>query len=95
MESLIRFFVQRHVVVNVLTMAIIAIGIFTVVTTRVEGFPAMDLPTFLISAQLPGASARDVEAKITIPLEEAISEVDGVLHYTTVITQNRSMTTVV
>ena len=54
----------------------------------------MDLPTFLISAQLPGASARDVEAKITIPLEEAISEVDGVLHYTTVITQNRSMTTV-
>ena len=94
MESLIRFFVQRHVVVNVLTMAIIAIGIFTILTTRVEGFPAMDLPTFLISAQLPGASARDVEAKITIPLEEAISEVDGVLHYTTVITQNRSMTTV-
>ncbi|MFT5441006.1 MAG: multidrug efflux pump subunit AcrB [Myxococcota bacterium] len=94
MERLIRFFVERHVVVNVLTVAVVAIGLMTMFTSKIEGFPAIDLPTFMISAQLPGASARDVEAKLTIPLEEAISEVDGVLHYTTIITQNRSMTTV-
>lgn len=94
MERLIRFFVERHLVVNVLTAAIIAIGVFTMMRATIEGFPAVDLPTFMISAQLPGASARDVETKLTIPVEDAVSEVDGVLHYTTIITQNRSMTTV-
>jgi len=94
MEALIRFFATRHVVVNVLTGAILAIGILTLLSARIEGFPTVDLPTFMVSAQLPGASARDVEAKVTIPLEEAISELDGIDHYTTVITQNRSVTTI-
>lgn len=93
-ERIVRFFVERHVVVNVLTAAILAVGTMTLINAKIEGFPAVDLPKFMVTAQLPGASARDVETKLTIPLEEAISELDGVLHYTTVITQNRSMTTI-
>ena len=92
MERLIRFFVERHTLVNVVTAAVIALGVLNLLNAEVEGFPQVDLPEFLVTAQLPGASARDVEAKLTIPIEEALEDVDGILHYTTTITQNRSVT---
>ena len=94
MERIIRFFVERHTLVNIVTAAVIALGLLNLLNAKIEGFPQVDLPSFIITAQLPGASARDVEAKITIPIEEALEEVDGLLHYTTVVTQNRSVTTV-
>jgi len=94
MERIVRYFVDRHLLVNVITIAVVAVGITTMFRTQVEGFPTIDLPAFIITAELPGAAARDVESKVTIPLEEAIAEVDGIDHYTTVITQNRSVTTV-
>ncbi|NRA00648.1 MAG: efflux RND transporter permease subunit [Myxococcales bacterium] len=94
MERIVRFFVERHTLVNVVTGALVALGVLNLLTAKVEGFPGVDFPSFLVTARLPGASARDVEAKLTIPIEEAISEVDGILHYTTIITQNRSVTTI-
>ncbi|MEZ4218149.1 MAG: efflux RND transporter permease subunit [Myxococcota bacterium] len=94
MERIVRYFVDRHMLVNVITLAVVAVGVWNLMRTRVEGFPTIDLPSFMITAELPGAAARDVEAKVTIPLEEAISEVDGIDHFTTVVTQNRSVTTV-
>ena len=39
-----------------------------------EGFPAFDLPTLFVRAQLPGASARDIETKVSIPVEEAVED---------------------
>ncbi len=94
MERIIRFFVERHTLVNVGTGALVALGVLNLLNAKVEGFPGIDFPRFLVTARLPGASARDVEAKLTIPIEEAISEVDGILHYTTIVTQNRSVTTI-
>lgn len=94
MERLIGFFVRRHLLVNAITLAMLAGGTLVGLRLNTEGIPAVDFPTFMISANLPGASARDVETKLTIPLEEALEEVDGVDHYTTEITQNRTVTTV-
>jgi multidrug efflux pump subunit AcrB len=93
-ERLIRFFVQRHLLVNVITIAVVVVGISMVSRMNVDGFPNIDMPRFIVSASLPGASARDVETKVTIPIEEAISEVDSLNTYYTVITDNRSVTTI-
>ena len=43
---------------------------------------------------LPGAAAEDVEKKLTIPIEDAIEIVDGVVGFKTTITENRSTTIV-
>lgn len=94
MERLIRFFVERHLLVNMITLGVIGLGVISALRIDVEGIPAIDFPSFIINANLPGASARDIEAKITIPLEEALEEVDGLDHYTSEITKNRSVTTV-
>lgn len=94
MERFIRFFVERHLLVHVLTATVILVGLLAAMRTNIEGFPSAQLPRFVVSAQLPGASARDVETKITIPIEDELREVDGLDAFTTTITDNRSVTTI-
>jgi multidrug efflux pump subunit AcrB len=94
MERIIRFFVERHLLVNVITATIIVLSIFTARNTNIEGYPEIQLPSFSITATLPGASARDIETKLTIPIEEALEELDGLDNFTTIITDNRSVTNV-
>jgi len=94
MDRLIRFFVERHLVVNVLTLAVVVLGLLAILRTNVEGFPEASLPLYVVTASLPGASARDVETKLTIPIEDELRDLDGLDSYTTIITDNRSVTTI-
>ena len=94
MERFIRFFVERHLLVNVVTVVIVVAGVMSALRMPMEGFPAFDLPMLFVRAQLPGASARDIETKVTIPIEEAVEELDNVETYHTEISENISVTTV-
>ena len=94
MERLVRFFVERHLLVNVITVAVIVVGGIAASRNQVDGFPDMEIPRFVITASLHGASARDVETKVTIPIEEALAEIDSLDTYHTIITENLSVTTV-
>lgn len=94
MERFLRFFVERHLLVHVLTASVVMIGLLAASRTNIEGFPSTQLPRFVVNAQLPGASARDVETKVTIPIEDELREIDGLDSYTTVITDNRSVTNI-
>ncbi len=94
MGRLVRFFVERHLLVNVITFAVVILGLLAMMRTNIEGFPEATLPLFIVTANLPGASARDVETKVTIPIEDELREVDGLDSYTTIITDNRSVTTI-
>jgi len=94
MERLIRFFVERHLLVNVITLSVVVLGLLAIMRTNVEGFPEASLPLYIVTAGLPGASARDVETKITIPIEDELRDLDGLDSYTTIITDNRSVTTI-
>ena len=94
MERLVRFFVERPLLVNVITLAIAVLGVGTALSTNVEGFPDAQMPRFIVTANLPGASARDVETKVTIPIENELREIDGLENFTTVISDNRSVTNI-
>lgn len=91
---MIRFFVERHLLVNVLAIATIILAFYISPFISREYLPSVDMPRVLITAQLPGASARDVETKLTIPIEEAIEDVDGIDEYYTTISDSVSVTTV-
>ncbi len=94
MERLVQFFVDRHLLVNVLTLAVIVLGLMAIMQTNIEGFPDASMPMYSVSATLPGASARDIETKLTIPIEDALRDLDGLDSYTTMVTDNRSVTTI-
>ncbi|MEN8161666.1 MAG: efflux RND transporter permease subunit, partial [Myxococcota bacterium] len=94
MERLIRFFVERHLLVNVIVAVVIALGVFQLSRTSRETFPNVTLPRLFVNAILPGASARDVETKLTIPIQEAVEELDGVKEFYTTVADTTSMTEV-
>ena len=78
MDRLITWFVERHLVVNVLAIAIVVAGWTLISDVPREYVPTVDSPVYFVTARLPGASARDIETKITIPIEDAIEEIDGI-----------------
>ncbi len=94
MERLVRFFVERHLLVNVLTLGVVMLGVLSLIRTNVAGFPEATMPIFSIQATLPGAAAQDIETKLTIPIEDELREIDGLDSFTTIITDNRSVTIV-
>jgi len=93
-KALIRFFVERHLLVNVLSVSIIVLGYFFIKDVPREYVPVFSTPIIWITAQLPGASARDIETKLTIPIEEAIEEVDGIEVFSSTASDNTSFTVV-
>ena len=94
METLLRFFIRRHLLVNVIAGGLVVIGYLSASNMPREFIPTIDTPIFWLTAMLPGAAAQDVEAKVTIPIEEALEEVDGIDEFTTVIADHTSFTTI-
>jgi multidrug efflux pump subunit AcrB len=92
--GLIRFFAGRHLLVNVLAVSILALGWVFIAGTPREFIPSVASPTIHIRAALPRASAQDMETKVTIPIEEAIEEVDGIKKFFSTVSESSSTTTV-
>ena len=94
MESILRFFIERHLLVNVVAGALVLLGYLSATGLNREFVPPIETPLIFITANLPGASARDVETKITIPIEEALISESGIDYFTTIVSDNTSYTTV-
>lgn len=94
MERLIRFFVERHLLVNVIVVSILGLGWLQVTRLPRETFPNVTLPKLFVTGTLPGASARDVETKITIPIQEVVEDLDGLKTYNTIVSDATSITEV-
>ena len=94
MRAIVDFFLKRHLLVHVLLAATVLAGYIASQNNQREGFPVIELNQLWVTGILPGAAAEDVEKKLTIPIEEAIEIVDGVVGFKTTITENRSTTIV-
>ena len=94
MAPVLRFFIQRHLLVNVIAGSLVVLGALSAMNVPREFIPNVEVPLFWLTAMLPGAAAQDVEAKVTIPIEEALEEVEGIRVFTTIISDNTSFTTI-
>ena len=94
MESVLRFFIERHLLVNVIAGTLVVLGYLSATALNREFIPSVQSPLIFITANLPGASARDVETKITIPIEQALEGLDGIDYFTTIVSDNTSYTSV-
>ena len=68
---MINYFTRHPVAGNILMMAIIAIGLFSLSSLNRETFPEIDPSKVMVTAMYPGASPSDVEEAICNRLEEA------------------------
>jgi HAE1 family hydrophobic/amphiphilic exporter-1 len=74
------FFIRRPVFATVCALLIILAGVVCIPTLPVSLYPELAPPTVTVSATYIGASAEGVESAVTIPLEEAINGVPGMVY---------------
>lgn len=89
-KSLVAYFLEKSIFVNLLTFLIILVGAYTAATMNREAFPNIDFDIVSVTTIYPGASPADVEKLVTKPIEDAIMEVDGLKEYRSASIENRS-----
>ncbi len=78
MKNLVGFFINRPMLINIMVLAVIALGIKSVSEIRKEGFPEISMNKIIIQTIYPGSSANDVELNVTVPIEDALEELEGI-----------------
>jgi len=81
-KGLLAWFAANHVAANLLMLLIIAAGLLTILTMKVEFFPEFTLDMITITVPYRGATPTDVEQGVILRVEEAIAAVDGIKRIT-------------
>ena len=84
MQSIARFFVDNHKFTLVLSLGLILFGVLGLIRINSEAFPSVDIGSAIIATRYNGATASDIETKITKPLEDEIRTVRGIKRVTSV-----------
>ena len=77
---LVDFFIDRPVLASVLAILITLAGGLCIPLLPIAQYPNLTPPTVRVSASYPGASAEVVEQSVTVPLEQQINGVKGMLY---------------
>ena len=71
---------QANPLTPVLAIAGLLLGLFATMITPREEEPQIDVTMANVIVPFPGAPAEDVENLVSYPLEQALSEIEGVKH---------------
>ena len=77
-EKLIYTSLHNRLLVAALSVLLLLVGAFTLVSMPVDVFPDLNKPTVTIQAEAGGMAPEEVEQLITVPLEIAMSGMSGV-----------------
>lgn len=78
MKKLMEFFLERSLLVNLLTVMVLLVGGISFYGLHKETFPQVEFDVILVRTGYPGSSSEDVEKLVTIPLEREIKTVNGI-----------------
>lgn len=78
MRAFVSFFVARWQFSTALLALLMALGLAAFFSIPRSQDPAVDFPGAAVAVILPGASAKDIERLVVIPLEQAFKRIDGV-----------------
>lgn len=77
-----QFFIDKYKTTLLVVLAIVIAGIFGALNNQRQDFPSIPSNYIGVNATYIGASAADIEREVLIPIEQALSEVDGVKRIT-------------
>ena len=78
MSNLIKFFLDRPLLVNLASVMILIVGGISILLLQKESFPNVDFDLITIRSIYPGSSPEDVEKLVTISLERELAKVNGI-----------------
>ena len=75
---MIRWMAEHKVAANLLMMIIILTGIMGIRNIKQEVFPEMELDFIVIAVTYQGATPEEIEKSILLPIEDAVSGINGI-----------------
>lgn len=78
MNSVFRFFVERALMVNLISIFLMAVGIYAIFDINREAFPNVNLDKIRIDIPYPGASPSEIERLVITPIEQELKALDGI-----------------
>jgi len=87
------FAVNRFVTVIMIFMAVLILGLGSFVNLPIDLLPEIEIPAISIVTIYPGASAEDVESKVTKKIEDFVSTVNNLDEITSTSSENISLIT--
>jgi hydrophobe/amphiphile efflux-1 (HAE1) family protein len=75
-----RFFISRPVFAIVTALFLVLIGAIAGLQLPIAQYPKISLPTVVVSAVYPGASAQTVEQSVAQPIEQQVNGVEGMMY---------------
>lgn len=91
MKHIIKYFIDHPLIVNLLTVVIFFVGIYSAYDLQKEMFPSVDFDVVVVSAAYPGSSSEDVEKLVTITLERSLKGIDGIKTINGISSEGRSI----
>lgn len=76
----VKTFIERPVLSIVISVAILLLGLISLMGLPIEQFPNIAPPTVEVTTSYPGANAQTVEKSVIVPLEEAINGVEDMTY---------------
>ncbi|HJZ96292.1 MAG TPA: CusA/CzcA family heavy metal efflux RND transporter [Candidatus Solibacter sp.] len=77
--KLLRFALQQRFVMIVLSLGLIALGIYSFRQLKVEAYPDISDTQTVVITLYPGRAAEEVEQQVTVPIERALNGVPNVI----------------
>ena len=79
MRAIVSYFINRHLVINLVSVFILFLGIVvSFVFIKREAFPNVNLDLIQVDASYPGASPREVEQLVVTPIEQELRALNGI-----------------
>lgn len=78
MKSVFRFFVERTLMVNLISIFLMATGVYAIYDINREAFPNVNLDQIRIDIAYPGASPAEIERLVITPIEQELKALDGI-----------------
>src|SRR5438874_741384 len=75
-----RFFIDRPIFASVLSILITLAGAISLFTLPLAQFPQITPPTVQVTANYPGASAKEVADSVAAPIEQQVNGVEGIMY---------------
>lgn len=77
MDKLVKFFLDNYKLTIILSFMFVAFGLMGMLSLNAESYPSVNFAMAEITTRYDGATASDIETKITKPIEDEIRTVSG------------------
>ena len=90
MRSVIEFVVTNRLFTILFVFVVVLAALTNLPNLRISQLPTVEMPTLLIDATLPGASAHEIEQRVINPIEEKLETTRNLNRFQTVISNSRA-----